>query len=82
MTKRRHSLLGLLVSLIGLGILLLILYAADSAGLLNNYYRGIIVQCMYAIVMVTSLNLAMGFLGQIALGHAGFMAVGAYTSAL
>ena len=82
MTKRRHSLFGLLVSLIGLGVLLLLLYAADSAGLLNNYYRGIIVQCMYAIIMVTSLNLAMGFLGQIALGHAGFMAVGAYTSAL
>ena len=82
MIKRKQSLMGLLVSLIGLGALLLILYATDSAGLLNNYYRGIIVQCMYAIIMVTSLNLAMGFLGQIALGHAGFMAVGAYTSAL
>ena len=32
--------------------------------------------------VVTSLNLTLGFLGQLALGHAGFMAIGAYTSAL
>ena len=82
MTRRKQSLFGLLVSLIGLVALCLALYAADKTGLLNNYYRGIIVQCLYTIILVTSLNLATGFLGQIALGHAGFMAIGAYTSAL
>ncbi len=82
MTRRKQSFFGLLVSLIGLGALCLALYAADTAGVLNSYYRGIIVQCLYTIILVTSLNLATGFLGQIALGHAGFMAVGAYTSAL
>ena len=82
MTKREQSLTGLIVGIIGLCVACLALYAADAAGILNDYYRGIIVQCLYAIVLVTSLNLTMGFLGQIALGHAGFMAVGAYTSAL
>jgi branched-chain amino acid transport system permease protein len=33
------------------------------------------------IILATSLNLINGFTGQFSLGHAGFMAVGAYTSA-
>ena len=39
-------------------------------------------QCGYLIVMAASLNLVLGFLGQLSLGHCGFMAVGAYTAAL
>ncbi len=39
-------------------------------------------QCSYLIIMAASLNLVLGFLGQLSLGHCGFMAVGAYTSAL
>ncbi|MPM34346.1 hypothetical protein SDC9_80928 [bioreactor metagenome] len=34
------------------------------------------------IIMAVSLNIATGYLGQLPLGHAGFMAVGAYSSAL
>ena len=34
------------------------------------------------VVLSASLNLTTGFLGQIALGHAGFMSIGAYTSAI
>ncbi len=34
------------------------------------------------IILAVSLNVATGYLGQLPLGHAGFMAVGAYTSAL
>ncbi len=82
MTRRKESIKGLLVSLLGLGAAFLALLILDTQGMLNNYLRGIIVQCLYTIILVTSLNLATGFLGQIALGHAGFMAIGAYTSAL
>ena len=71
-----------LVSLAGVAVLALAVYAADTFGLMDNYIRGIFIQCCYAIIMVTSLNLVMGYLGQIALGHTGFMAIGAYTSAL
>lgn len=39
-------------------------------------------QCCYLIVMAGSLNLVLGYLGQLSLGHCGFMAVGAYTAAL
>ncbi len=82
MQRRKDSFKRLLVAVIGLAVLFLALYLADNAGMLGNYEKGILVQCCFVIVMVTSLNLATGFLGQIALGHAGFMAVGAYTSAL
>jgi branched-chain amino acid transport system permease protein len=82
MTRRKVSFVGLLVSLIGLAAACLCLWALDASGMINSYVRGIIVQCLFAIIMVTSLNLVMGFLGQIALGHAGFMAIGAYTSSL
>ena len=35
-------------------------------------------QCSYLIIMAASLNLVLGFLGQLSLGHCGFMAVVAY----
>ena len=38
--------------------------------------------CAIYVVLALSLNLVNGFTGLFSLGHAGFMAVGAYTSAL
>ena len=34
-------------------------------------------QCCYLIILAASLNLVLGFLGQLSLGHCGFMAIGA-----
>jgi len=39
-------------------------------------------QCCYLIILSASLNLVLGFLGQLSLGHCGFMAIGAYSAAL
>ncbi len=39
-------------------------------------------QCSYLVILAVSLNLVLGFLGQLSLGHCGFMAIGAYTAAL
>ena len=39
-------------------------------------------QCCYLILLASSLNLVLGFMGQLSLGHCGFMAIGAYTAAL
>ena len=49
---------------------------------INRYYSGIITMVGINIILAVSLNLATGFLGELVLGHAGFMAVGAYCSAL
>lgn len=53
-----------------------------NTGVINNYYKGLVNNIFIYIILAVSLNLATGFLGQLALGHAGFMAIGAYTSAL
>ncbi|MFV0380111.1 MAG: branched-chain amino acid ABC transporter permease [Anaerorhabdus sp.] len=48
---------------------------------LGRYETGIIISICINIILVISLNITTGFLGQLTLGHAGFMAVGAYGSA-
>ncbi len=49
---------------------------------ISSLFRGLLVPlCMYAILAV-SLNLTVGILGELSLGHAGFMCVGAFTSAI
>jgi len=50
-------------------------------GGVNDYYFGVIIDIGIAIVLGVSLNLVNGYTGQFSLGHAGFMAVGAYVSA-
>ena len=53
-----------------------------GTGVVSRYHQGIIIFILINIILATSLNLATGFLGQLTLGHAGFMAVGAYASAM
>ena len=48
---------------------------------LNPYYLDIAISVGVNIILAVSLNLINGYTGQFSLGHAGFMAVGAYTSA-
>jgi len=51
------------------------------AGKINPYYYDILISIGINIILATSLNLVNGYTGQFSLGHAGFMAVGAYASA-
>jgi branched-chain amino acid transport system permease protein len=51
-----------------------------AAGL-NPYYFSIIIYAGINITLAVSLNLVNGFTGQFSMGHAGFMSVGAYSSA-
>lgn len=51
------------------------------SGSINSYYYQIIIYCGINIVLAASLNLINGYTGQFSLGHAGFMAIGAYVSA-
>ena len=53
-----------------------------QSGIITYYWSGILITACINIVLATSLNLASGYLGQLTLGHAGFMSVGAYVSAL
>ena len=49
---------------------------------LNDYILGRVMYIGIMITLAVSLNLINGFTGQFSLGHAGFMAIGAYTSAI
>jgi branched-chain amino acid transport system permease protein len=51
------------------------------SGALNPYFYRILVLSGLNIMLALSLNLINGVTGQFSIGHAGFMAVGAYTSA-
>lgn len=53
---------------------------AITAGLLSQYYQINLTSMLINIILAVSLNLINGFTGQLSLGHAGFMAVGAYAS--
>ncbi len=72
----------LLISLTGITILYILISMLLKFGVLNNYNRGIMVLIGINIIAAASLNFATGILGQLALGHAGFMAIGAYSAAI
>ncbi len=57
----------------------IVLMGLSSAGLLSNSLEGQLVPICAYIVMAISLNLTVGIMGELSLGHAGFMSVGAIT---
>ena len=86
--KRKETKKGYMVNSIVILVTLIlfgILQAVFTSGP-KGAYQLIIVpsiwQCSYLVILAVSLNLVLGFLGQLSLGHCGFMAIGAYTAAL
>ncbi|MCL2838275.1 MAG: branched-chain amino acid ABC transporter permease [Oscillospiraceae bacterium] len=69
---------GLLIALIVVG------HIITEGGLfqIGRAQQRIIVEIGIFIILAVSLNLVTGYLGQLPLGHAGFMAVGAYTAGI
>lgn len=51
-------------------------------GVVSKYFSKVLMLIGINIILAVSLNISTGYLGQLPLGHAGFMAVGAYTSAI
>jgi len=50
--------------------------------ILSNFFKLNLILLCINIILVVSLNLINGFTGQFSIGHAGFMSVGAYVSAV
>ncbi|MDD4856761.1 MAG: branched-chain amino acid ABC transporter permease [Candidatus Krumholzibacteria bacterium] len=74
--KRHLSKLYLLLALVAAAII------ARYQSSIGPYYFQIIMYIGINVILASSLNLINGFAGQFSLGHAGFMALGAYTSAV
>ena len=68
-------------ALLFVGFLILGL-ALINAGIVTKYYTKVLMLIGINIILTVSLNIATGYLGQLPLGHAGFMAVGAYAAAI
>lgn len=68
-------------SVIGLVLLALVLCVVPFL-VPNSYYLDIAIRMGINAIIVLSLNLLVGYAGQISLGHAGFVGLGAYASAV
>lgn len=60
----------------------LALQLLQGGGLLTSSLKGQLVPICAYIVMAISLNLTVGVMGELSLGHAGFMSVGAFTGVI
>ena len=67
----------------GIAFLLALIVIAAAPWLLNSaYWRGILVLCAMNVLLALSLNLVMGYTGQLNLGQSAFYAIGAYVSTI
>ena len=53
-----------------------------KTGHLSSHMTGLLVPMTYYAVIAVALNLCVGILGELSIGHCGFMCIGAFTSAL
>lgn len=67
-------------------ILALVIYAAIqlfiNTGVIGYYYQNMLIMMCINIMLAVSLHVVIGITGQFSIGHAGFLAVGAYISAI
>ncbi len=64
-----------------IGVFALVTIGVET-GIVSRHMRSLLVPICINIIMAVSLNLVIGFLGELSLGHAGFMSVGAYAGCL
>lgn len=72
-------------SLITYGIVVLAYIICEilmRTGNMSSLLKGILVPLCVYVILAVSLNLTVGILGELSLGHAGFMCVGAFSSAV
>lgn len=70
------------IMIVSILVTFLVLNTLVEAKIIPVYFSKIMILISIFVIMAVSLNVATGFLGQLVLGHAGFMAIGAYAAAL
>ena len=81
MKRKLFSKKNLLMLALIVAVYLLVQFLMGS-GLLSRQLKSVIVPCCYNVIMAVSLSLIVGVLGELSLGHAAFMSIGAYAGAL
>lgn len=59
-----------------------LIVALSTLGVINQYIQTVLMSIGINIIFAASLNIVNGYMGEFSCGHAGFMAVGAYTSSV
>lgn len=67
---------------LGVALAFIVLTVLKSNGMLTRSLAGQLVPICCYIVMAVSLNLTVGILGELSLGHAGFMSIGAFSGVI
>ena len=81
MKQSKNMLAGRRDSIISYGIVIIAFVAVQLmilTGNISSSLKGQLVPICAYVVMAVSLNLTVGILGELSLGHAGFMSVGAF----
>lgn len=71
-TKKKIGLLSVLA------ILFIVIEILSLNNLIGSQFKGLLVPMCYNIILAVSLNVTVGILGELSLGHAGFMCIGAF----
>ena len=66
------------ITLAAIIVIYIVMTILDGTGSLTNRMAGMLPQICVWVMMAVSLNLVVGLLGELSLGHAGFMYVGAF----
>ena len=80
--KISKSTLNKLVTYAMMIALFAVVYFLDRSGELSRHTQKMLVPICINIILAISLNITVGFLGELTLGHAAFMSVGAYAGCL
>ena len=59
-----------------------VIISLTALGIINQYIQTVLMSISINIIFAASLNIVNGYMGEFSCGHAGFMAVGAYTSSV
>ncbi len=71
-----------ILTLAAIVVIYIIIMLLTEGNILNRQYKSLLVPIGINIILAVSLNLTTGFLGELSLGHGGFMAIGAYAGSL
>lgn len=74
----KSIIINIILALAAYVVVMVLIYG----GILGRQAMSIIIPCCYNVMLAVSLCLLVGFLGELTLGHAGFMSIGAYAGAL
>ena len=71
-----------LITLASVMIVFSVFFVLNNNGVLSRSLSGQLIPICVYIIMALSLNLTVGILGELSLGHAGFMSVGAFSGVI